>query len=50
MKYVLNGKEPAAVSTCGISSYNHLENIAQMAVLNYNEVINEYDETERNLE
>jgi predicted dehydrogenase len=32
MKYVLNDKEPAAVSTCGVSSYNSLENIAQMSI------------------
>jgi predicted dehydrogenase len=32
MNYVLNGKEPLAVSANGISSYNCLENIAQMSV------------------
>jgi predicted dehydrogenase len=32
MNYVLNGKIPAAVSANGISSYNCLENIAQMSV------------------
>ena len=32
MNYVLNGKEPIAVSANGISSYNCLENIAQMSV------------------
>jgi predicted dehydrogenase len=32
MKYVLNGKEPAAISTFGVSSYNQLENIAQMSI------------------
>ena len=32
MNYVLNGKEPLAVSANGISNYNCLENIAQMSV------------------
>jgi predicted dehydrogenase len=32
MNYVLNGKEPMAVSANGISNYNCLENIAQMSV------------------
>jgi predicted dehydrogenase len=32
MKYVLVGKEPMAVTASGISSYNCLENIAQMSV------------------
>jgi predicted dehydrogenase len=32
MKYVLNGKEPIAVTASGVSSYNCLENIAQMSV------------------
>jgi predicted dehydrogenase len=32
MNYVLNGKIPVAVSANGVSSYNCLENIAQMSV------------------
>ena len=32
MKYVLNGNVPVAVSANGVSSYNCLENIAQMSV------------------
>ena len=32
MNYVLNGKVPVAVSANGVSSYNCLENIAQMSV------------------
>jgi predicted dehydrogenase len=32
MNFVLNGKEPVAISASGVSSYNTLENIAQMSV------------------
>src|ERR1039457_588011 len=32
MNYVLDGKEPLAVSASGVSSYNNLENIAQLSV------------------
>ena len=32
MNHVLNGKEPVAVTASGVSSYNALENIAQMSV------------------